>query len=68
MQKVLKPNWSASWETIGAEKELEDTYTLPIATLEGIINSDLLLVVFKCYFSLKRMCKENHQLYGNASL
>jgi len=35
VQKVLKPNWSASWEEIGGENELEDTYTLPIATLEG---------------------------------
>jgi coatomer subunit gamma len=35
VQKVLKTNWSASWEEIGAENELEDTYTLPIATLEG---------------------------------
>jgi hypothetical protein len=37
VQKVLKPDWSASWEEIGAENELEDTYTLPIATLEGYI-------------------------------
>ena len=34
-KKYFKPNWSASWEEIGAENELEDTYTLPIATLEG---------------------------------
>ncbi|CAF1553059.1 unnamed protein product, partial [Rotaria sp. Silwood1] len=33
VQKVLKPNWSASWEEIGAENELEDTYTLLIPTL-----------------------------------
>jgi coatomer protein complex subunit gamma len=35
VQKVLKPNWSASWEEIGGENELEDTYTLSIPTLEG---------------------------------
>jgi len=44
VQKVLKPNWSASWEEIGAENELEDTYTLPIPTLEG--NNRLL----SCFF------------------
>ena len=37
VQKVLKANWSASWEEIGAGNELEDIYTLPIATLEGNI-------------------------------
>ncbi|CAF1474203.1 unnamed protein product, partial [Adineta steineri] len=37
VQKVLKPNWSASWEEIGAENELEDTYTLPIPTLEECV-------------------------------
>ncbi|UJR34986.1 hypothetical protein I4U23_027765 [Adineta vaga] len=35
VQKVLKPNWSASWEEIDAKNELEDTYnTLTIPTLE----------------------------------
>ncbi|CAF3823842.1 unnamed protein product [Rotaria sp. Silwood1] len=37
VQKVLKPNWSASWEEIGAENELEDTYTLLIPTLEECV-------------------------------
>jgi len=37
VQKVLKPNWSASWEEIGAENELEDTYTLSIPTLEECV-------------------------------
>ncbi|CAF4682438.1 unnamed protein product [Rotaria magnacalcarata] len=40
VQKVLKTNWSASWEEIGAENELEDTYTLSIATLEACERSD----------------------------
>ncbi len=39
VQKVLKPNWSASWEEIGGENELEDTYTLSIPTLEGFLYS-----------------------------
>ncbi|CAF1554740.1 unnamed protein product, partial [Rotaria sp. Silwood1] len=37
VQKVLKPNWSASWEEIGAENELENTYTLLIPTLEKCV-------------------------------
>ncbi|CAF4275639.1 unnamed protein product [Rotaria sp. Silwood2] len=37
VQKVLKPNWSASWEEIGAENELEDTYTLSIPILEECV-------------------------------
>jgi hypothetical protein len=32
---VLKPNWSASWEEIEEENELEHTHTLSIPTLEG---------------------------------
>jgi coatomer protein complex subunit gamma len=49
VQKVLKPNWSASWEEIGGENELEDTYTLSIPTLEGFLfNSD----VFFCSISI----------------
>lgn len=39
VQKVLKSNWSASWEEIGGENELEDTYTLSIPSLEGPITS-----------------------------
>lgn len=42
VQKVLKPNWSASWEEIGGENELEDTYTLSIPTLEGLITFSLI--------------------------
>ncbi|CAF3417823.1 unnamed protein product [Rotaria socialis] len=37
VQKVLKPNWSASWEEIEAENELKDTYTLSIRTLEECV-------------------------------
>jgi coatomer protein complex subunit gamma len=36
VQKVLKPNFAASWEEIGAENELEDTYALSMPTLEGL--------------------------------
>ncbi|CAF1936965.1 unnamed protein product [Rotaria magnacalcarata] len=35
VQKVLKPNWSASCDEIEAENELEDTYILSIPTLEN---------------------------------
>ncbi|CAF0898652.1 unnamed protein product [Didymodactylos carnosus] len=37
MQKVLKPNWNASWEEIGSENELEDTYALSMPTLEDAV-------------------------------
>ncbi len=53
VQKVLKPNWSASWEEIGGENELEDTYTLSIPTLEGFLfNFD----VFFCSISIFLEC------------
>jgi len=35
MQKVLKTNWSTSWDEIGVENEFEDHLTLSIPTLEG---------------------------------
>ena len=36
VQKVMKPNFSASWEEVGAENELEDTFALSsMKTLEG---------------------------------
>ena len=35
VQKVLKPNFAASWEELGESNELEDTYSLSMKTLEG---------------------------------
>lgn len=36
VQRVMKPNFSASWEEVGPENELEDTYALStMKTLEG---------------------------------
>ena len=36
VQKVLKPNFAASWDEIGEQCELEDTYALStMKTLEG---------------------------------
>ena len=36
VQKVMKPNFAASWEEVGTENELEDTYALSsMSTLEG---------------------------------
>ena len=67
VQKVLKPNWSASWEEIGGENELEDTYTLPIATLEGSI--ELVSSTFPIQSDIYcRMREKDHLLYGNATL
>lgn len=35
VQKVMKASFSASWEEVGAENELEDTYALSMPSLEG---------------------------------
>ena len=36
VQRVMKPNFGASWEEVGVENELEDTYALSsMKTLEG---------------------------------
>jgi coatomer protein complex subunit gamma len=36
VQRVMKPNFSASWDEVGADNELEDTYALSsMKTLEG---------------------------------
>ena len=38
VQKVMKPNFAASWDEVGEENELEDTYALStMKTLEGKI-------------------------------
>ena len=58
VQKVLKPNWSASWEEIGADNELEDTYTLSIPTLEGRVFSSRHGLRYRV--CLCRMCEEDH--------
>ena len=58
VQKVLKSNWSASWEEIGGENELEDTYTLSIPSLEGQITSSSLFL--NRWLALFRMREEDH--------
>lgn len=35
VQRVMKPNFAASWEEVGAENELEDTFALSMSSLEG---------------------------------
>ncbi|XP_078340160.1 coatomer subunit gamma-2-like [Crassostrea virginica] len=38
VQRVMKPNFSASWEEVGPENELEDTYALStVKTLEDAV-------------------------------
>lgn len=39
VQKVLKPNFAASWEEVGGENELEDTYALSMPSLEEAVKS-----------------------------
>ena len=43
VQKVLKPNFGASWEEVGAENELEDTYALSMPSLEEAIKNIIAL-------------------------
>ena len=41
VQKVMKPNFAASWDEVGEENELEDTYALStMKTLEGTHNQN----------------------------
>ena len=41
VQKVMKPNFAASWDEVGEENELEDTYALStMKTLEGTQNQN----------------------------
>lgn len=35
VQKVLKANFGASWEEVGNENELEDTFALSMSSIEG---------------------------------
>ena len=36
VQKVIKPNFGASWEEVGEQNELEDTYALSsMKSLDG---------------------------------
>lgn len=37
VQKVMKPNFGASWDEVGPDNELEDTFALStMKTLEGL--------------------------------
>ena len=48
VQKVMKPNFGASWDEVGPDNELEDTFALStMKTLEGkhlYINFDVLVL------------------------
>lgn len=37
VQRVLKPNFSASWEEVGSENELEETYALSMNSLDEAV-------------------------------
>jgi coatomer protein complex subunit gamma len=39
VQKVIKANFAASWEEVGGENELEDTYALSMGSLEEAIKT-----------------------------
>lgn len=39
VQRVIKPNFGASWEEVGAENELEDTFALSMSSLEEAVKN-----------------------------
>lgn len=39
VQRVLKPNFGASWEEVGSENELQDTFALPMPVLEEAVKN-----------------------------
>ena len=62
VQKVMKPNFAASWEEVGPENELEDTYALSsMSTLEGMLIGEVgckvaaLVAVCQTWFMLSAM-------------
>jgi len=44
VQRVLKPNFSASWEEVGGENELEDTFALSMPSLEEAIKNIIMFM------------------------
>jgi len=44
VQKVLKPNFGASWDEVGSENELEDTYALSMPSLEEAIKNIIMFM------------------------
>ncbi len=46
VQKVMKPNFAASWEEVGEENELEDTYALSMKNIEGQWKESLCISIF----------------------
>ena len=45
VQRVMKPNFAASWEEVGPENELEDTYSLStMTTIEGMHHGRVLSI------------------------
>ena len=60
VQKVMKPNFAASWDEIGPEMELEDTYALStMKTMDGEIH----LFLKKKKNIVKRRKKEKGGLF-----
>jgi len=39
VQRVMKGNFAAAWEEIGAENELEDTFSLPFKTIDEAVKN-----------------------------
>ena len=78
VQKVMKPNFAASWDEVGEENELEDTYALStMKTLEGTFThnqdytneSKIEIVNFKTVLnaSLDNICQHCLLLYCRGS-
>ena len=54
VQRVLKANFNTAWEEIGANNELENTFSLPINNLEGkILNFRYINILKTKLYSIK---------------
>lgn len=56
IQKVLKPNFGAAWEEVGADFEKEETFALAsVRTLDGNLESACFLQSSKFKFTCRRI-------------
>ncbi len=70
VSRVLKPNFGASWEEVGGENELEDTYALAMPSLEGlfILFSIFYQFYLNTHFTFNRGSQKYNSIHGNAAM
>ena len=70
VHKVMAPSFSAAWEEVGPDNEMEETYALStMKTLEGRASRvhGFLMFMYK-FWLLCRSGQEHRAGYGNASV